>query len=184
MADWKQIPDTDVDPDAPITSELMYALRDNPVAVAEGAIGAPKIHPNAIQPKIFEAILGFNTPVTVTDLDTSLLVEFYFFLSKNGGTGSLTLEWRASNDNGSTFGAWGTSPLGSPGLTSSQSESASVVSRIARLSDGSLFEFSPTSTDLIKFTSNYPTNAMSFRVTGTSARFVGAKVIILSRGIG
>lgn len=43
MADYIAQPDTAVDPDAPVTSDLMYALRDNPIAIAEGAPGAPRI---------------------------------------------------------------------------------------------------------------------------------------------
>lgn len=43
MADWTTITDSQVDPKAPVTSELMTALRDNPVAIAEGATNAPKI---------------------------------------------------------------------------------------------------------------------------------------------
>lgn len=50
MATWKVIPDTAVDPDAPVTSDLAYGLRDNPVALAEGAAGAPRIQYAAIQP--------------------------------------------------------------------------------------------------------------------------------------
>lgn len=43
MADYVAITDAQVDPEAPITSELMSALRDNPLAIAEGAIDAPRI---------------------------------------------------------------------------------------------------------------------------------------------
>lgn len=43
MADWRNISDTEVDPDAPVTSELAYAFRDNVIAMAEGASGAPRI---------------------------------------------------------------------------------------------------------------------------------------------
>lgn len=43
MADWTNIADTALDPDAPLTSELAYAWRDNPIAIAEGAAGAPRI---------------------------------------------------------------------------------------------------------------------------------------------
>lgn len=41
MADWVAIQDTAVDPDAPVTSELAYAWRDNVIAVTEGALGSP-----------------------------------------------------------------------------------------------------------------------------------------------
>jgi hypothetical protein len=43
MADWTVISDSALDPDAPLTSELAYAWRDNPIAIAEGAVGAPRI---------------------------------------------------------------------------------------------------------------------------------------------
>lgn len=49
MADYTTITDTQVDPEAPITSELMSALRDNPIAITEGASGAPQIQNAAIQ---------------------------------------------------------------------------------------------------------------------------------------
>jgi|SRR5690606_19966918 len=48
MADWTVISDSQVDPDAPITSELGYAFRDNPIAIAEGAAGAPRIQDAAL----------------------------------------------------------------------------------------------------------------------------------------
>lgn len=43
MADWTNVADTQLDPDAPLTSELAYAWRDNPIAISEGAVGAPRI---------------------------------------------------------------------------------------------------------------------------------------------
>lgn len=43
MADWTTIPDTSLDPDAPARSIDAKALRDNPIAIAEGASGAPRI---------------------------------------------------------------------------------------------------------------------------------------------
>lgn len=43
MVDYVTITDAQVDPEAPITSELMTALRDNPIAIAEGAPGAPTV---------------------------------------------------------------------------------------------------------------------------------------------
>lgn len=48
MADWTVISDSQVDPDAPITSELGYAFRDNPIAITEGAAGAPRIQDAAL----------------------------------------------------------------------------------------------------------------------------------------
>lgn len=41
MTDYNQISDTQIDPDAPITSGLGYQFRDNPIAIAEGSLDAP-----------------------------------------------------------------------------------------------------------------------------------------------
>lgn len=49
MADWTTITETATDPDAPVTSTLIKALRDNPAAIAEGASGAPKIVRSALK---------------------------------------------------------------------------------------------------------------------------------------
>lgn len=43
MTTWTTIPDTDVDQDSPVTQPLMVALRDNPIATAEGADNAPVV---------------------------------------------------------------------------------------------------------------------------------------------
>ena len=43
MATWTTIPDANLEPDKPARSIDALALRDNPVAIAEGAAGAPKI---------------------------------------------------------------------------------------------------------------------------------------------
>ena len=43
MPDYRVIADSEVQPDAPVTSSLGFALRDNPIAIAEGAVGAPRI---------------------------------------------------------------------------------------------------------------------------------------------
>lgn len=49
MTTYSAIPDGDIDQDSPITQPLMTALRDNPIAVTEGATGAPRIRVGALQ---------------------------------------------------------------------------------------------------------------------------------------
>jgi hypothetical protein len=49
MADWFNITDVALDPDAPLTSQLGYAWRDNCIAIAEGAAGAPRIVRGALK---------------------------------------------------------------------------------------------------------------------------------------
>ena len=43
MTTYTTIPDTDIDQDSPVTQPLMTALRDNPIAIAEGASDAPVV---------------------------------------------------------------------------------------------------------------------------------------------
>ena len=45
MATWTTLPDATLEPGKPIRSIDVLALRDNPIAIAEGASGAPKIDP-------------------------------------------------------------------------------------------------------------------------------------------
>lgn len=48
MATWRDIAATEVDADSPVTATLMSALANNPVAIAEGASGAPPLTPAAL----------------------------------------------------------------------------------------------------------------------------------------
>jgi len=45
---WTVIPNSDIDPDSPITTGLMTALRDNVAALANGDSGAPSIKPSTV----------------------------------------------------------------------------------------------------------------------------------------
>ena len=55
MADYRTITDAEVDPDAPLTSSLGYAWRDNPIAIAEGATGAPRVQDGALDSNVTTA---------------------------------------------------------------------------------------------------------------------------------
>lgn len=48
MATWTTIADSTLEPGKPIRSVDGLALRDNPIAITEGAVGAPKIQTAAI----------------------------------------------------------------------------------------------------------------------------------------
>lgn len=52
MATWTTVPDASLEPGKPIRSIDALALRDNPVAIAEGASGAPKVRTAALQPPV------------------------------------------------------------------------------------------------------------------------------------
>lgn len=48
MADYLPINPTEIEPEAPLTSSLAARWSNNPIAIAEGAPGAPRIQTNAI----------------------------------------------------------------------------------------------------------------------------------------
>ena len=48
MPEYQEILDTEVEPEAPLTSSLGVRFRDNPIALANGASGAPRIQTAAL----------------------------------------------------------------------------------------------------------------------------------------
>lgn len=62
MATYSAIPDANLDPDSPARSIDALALRDNPIAIAEGAAGAPKIENAA-----FQVVSAANTVICWRD---------------------------------------------------------------------------------------------------------------------
>lgn len=102
MADWTNIVDSQLDPDAPLTSELAYAWRDNPIAIAEGALGAPRVEGRALG-NIFlgRVFIPSDGAGGLTNCDRFgwILVRCAIITQRN-------LRIRYSNDNGATYGAW------------------------------------------------------------------------------
>jgi hypothetical protein len=113
MADWTDILNSEVDTDSPITEALMTALRDNPVAIAEGASGAPQMQTGAYADgsvtliKIGgitagDYIIGSNDAIAQTNNDTyEKLKEFYNPLS---GVLRVYFELRTSNASYTAYG--------------------------------------------------------------------------------
>lgn len=110
MADWTNIPDMAVDPDAPLTSELGYAWRDNPIAIADGALGAPKVKGRALDvylgggnlPHQGSGAMGFS------DLDRETFIMVFGTLSLENGATQIFLSASYSGDNGGTWTGWST----------------------------------------------------------------------------
>lgn len=115
MADWTTIADSQVDPNAPVTSELMSALRDNPVAIAEGASGAPKINPIAAFAHggnvggVGTYVAAWNT--TTTNIDGNGTIAGSNLRYRSTGSGAGNTFTNISLDNNSTFPTSGTSTL-------------------------------------------------------------------------
>lgn len=110
MADWTAISDSQLDPKAPVTSELMNALRDNPIALAEGATGAPIIQPEAISlyygsGSATRSSSGSSAVIEVTDLDNVDYVLLTGSILVTSATARGSVVYAVSTDNGATYGS-------------------------------------------------------------------------------
>jgi hypothetical protein len=89
-------------PDDPVTSELMTALKLNPVAIAEGDrdVGAQRISGGALDAFIGAGQLQANNTTNIfTDMGKVQVIEIF------GGLQNNTLQMRFSADNGVSFGS-------------------------------------------------------------------------------
>ena len=92
MSSYIGITEAQSNPFAPLTSELVKQLRDNPLAIAQGAAGAPKVVSEGL-----DMFTGQGGTVTYIDLDRVDKVLIIF----NQSTGR---SYNLSTDNGATFG--------------------------------------------------------------------------------
>lgn len=101
MASYITITDAETDPEAPLTSELAKKWRDNPIAIAEGAAGAPKI-----VTRKFTSGAAAQTQ-TFTGLGDYGGVDFQLF-ARNTGAATYDLQFQFSSNGGSS---WSTARL-------------------------------------------------------------------------
>ena len=165
MADWTTITDTQVDPKAPVTSELMTSLRDNPLAIAQGTANAPKIAQS-----LRYAFVAPNTYATISNLNagdgvhgtfrgsagaattTSLTVEF----SSNGST------WTNSQSLGSGFNASGFTGISGDFYFDFSSGLFLCSSHVSTADNTAIFTVNTTLSSVAS------TSHMRFRLTGAS----------------
>lgn len=104
MADYTEILDDELLPDAPIPSILGFRWRDNPIAIAEGAVGAPRIEPRALKaPGILSGAIAGTTWVGFTGLGD--IKQIRFDIAWAGTSGSPITQVAFSSDGGSSWGA-------------------------------------------------------------------------------
>lgn len=181
MADWKQIPDTDVDPDAPVTSELTYALRDNPVAIAEGAAGAPRISPYSLS----TGYIG-NINTTAQDIVSFIDLNPVSSIVLKGATYGLSsayLQVSLSTNNGGSWGSW--SNISSGNLGSAAVVTESVINTV----NGSINTVSSSSSSapvLSELSVSVPAgkvNAVRFRGSVNNANLIARFLVFVDGGL-
>ena len=119
MTTFRNINDTEVAVDAPLTQQLMQALKDNPTALAEGSTNAPRVTNNALFNNLTPASGTFVCCQVARSqrLDTDYNIEFqcncagtYKFqveahatLASTGGGSSPSLAFTIDKDTGSGY---------------------------------------------------------------------------------
>lgn len=106
MADWTNIVDSALDPDAPVTSELAYAWRDNPIAIAEGAVGAPRVTAQGIKSIAVSQGATDTTPVVFLGLGGLEWFNLAYSVTLTGPSSTSQFQISTSNNGGSTWSGW------------------------------------------------------------------------------
>lgn len=106
MADWTNIADSALDPDAPVTSELAYAWRDNPIAIAEGAVGAPRVTASGIKSIAVSQGATDTTPVVFLGLGGLEWITFAYAVTLTSPSSISRLQISTSSNGGSTWSGW------------------------------------------------------------------------------
>lgn len=156
MPDYRVIADSEVQPDAPVTSSLGFALRDNPAAIAQGADGAPKVRSEGLN---LTTDAGDRTSdgviFTLNGLDRvrTLMVNSYASITHTAA-GSATVRYRTSTDGGSTWSGYTT--FDSAVLTAGGSNRSVRFGFIALAASVNSIQFNLTST-----ATSFPTCSVS-----------------------
>lgn len=106
MTTYVAIPNGDIDQDSPVTQPLLTAIRDNPIAISEGATGAPRNMPNSLDLYLASGnlVAGGTSIIDLAGYDRLILKATMI----SNITAATSIQIRFSNDNGASFGAYQT----------------------------------------------------------------------------
>ena len=122
MATWTTVPDASLEPGKPIRSIDALALRDNPVAIAEGASGAPKIADAALGSTVTSAgtywVLARNAAADVGAVGTYAFLRPATYADYSAGAtlagSNLRYSSAITDGDGTSIGSYATSDGGTP----------------------------------------------------------------------
>jgi hypothetical protein len=176
MADWTTLPNTAVGVGGLPSGTTVTALRDNPIAIAEGAPGAPRVASKAlggvILPVFSQTLANWAGLVNLADFR-----ELAIYAKGGGTTGGFAadvLQIRFSTDNGAT---WGTAQS-LLSIAASSTYNDYFILRID-ISTGASTRFfgSSVSSGTITIPSG-TVNGVQLRGTGSSALGIAGTVIV------
>ncbi len=95
MTTYTAIPNGDIDQDSPVTQPLLTLMRDNPIAITEGAAGAPRIFIGALERLSAGSTIKYRADAAFTTTSTSFVVVTNSPISfMQAGTVRVSLEHR------------------------------------------------------------------------------------------
>ena len=100
MADWTELDTDGLLPGEPLTSAKALAFFENPVAMAEGKVNAPKVVSEALD-MFVGAGTGTQTFTNVGRVAKVLIISTTF--GTGGPSGTCRVDYQTSTDNGDTF---------------------------------------------------------------------------------
>lgn len=168
--------DTQIDPDAPATSLLMYQMRDNPIAMADGAVGAPYTaagwHPYdgvSIGDGADGVIYDFAVNGSVASVETPDFINGYEYLilfrNINQPASNTFIEWYCE-----TSAAWST-----PFLFGGGQIDALIEVLAPRMTSRTMFFRAKAVNQGGGNTSSSPTADLSFLSMGTAQKVLKAR---------
>ena len=195
MADWTNLPNAAVGVGGLPSGTTVTALRDNPVAIAEGAAGAPRVVGDALNLRIAAVDPRGMASVVFTDLEpASFLLEFQTIQPDSSSNRALIIA--ASFDNGNSFtsdrrisesnnfqlvGGAGGFLGGLSGILNNQNNVARYFTGAPR-DDGLLSFLENSALTLIRFKPFQPPNAIRIGWSLGSFRDADHQKIILYQG--
>lgn len=143
MADYTTPPWSQLVAGKPWTDEKAAAAFENPIAIAEGADGAPKVQGVALGGVSLGAVaFSASSWGIITDLDRAELIVGQVYAFTPSGSGALLI--RFSNNNGASYGAsqalWESGPTGSISATVRVNMRTGAYSAIGSSSDGAIIQ--------------------------------------------
>ena len=175
MTDYIGITEAQSNPFAPLTSELVKQLRDNPIAIAEGAVGAPRILGTA---RVNNLLASGNLPTGVNAAGVSDLIAhsgiFVVFLGleRTGGTSSNGVIEFSANNGGSWSDISGNTILTGDKVLYYERMANLLGIIAANFTSESLGTFSSTSGFTVRnFTIPESVNAVRVRFNDSEANF-------------
>ena len=84
MTTYRAIAASETDPDAPLVAALMKAVADNPKAITEGAVGAPRVAIGALERLTAGTAIRSRDDTTASTSSSSYVTEFSFDFAQSG----------------------------------------------------------------------------------------------------